>query len=117
MVATPDAKAKALEGRLRRSKGSCQIVDGLVFAGGELAFRVTSPQRPELVGYVLYENMGFEPRVATLYMFAAPEEPTVDQFFDTAPTRMASLSLEGRKDEDVTRIGAWLDVELLETRG
>jgi hypothetical protein len=88
---------EALRGQLERRKIDCEFLEG-DRARDHCLMKLTSRKAPGVVGFLEYENQGFEPRVVTLQT-----STDVDAEFDDGQDG-ESLTLVGSRRDDVKKI-------------
>ena len=93
---------EALKGELERRKIDCEFVEG-DGAYDHCLMKLTSHKAPGVVGFLEYENMGFEPRIATLRTSTDMEAE-----IDYAQSG-EYLSLVGSRRDDVGKILAFIE--------
>jgi hypothetical protein len=88
---------EALKGQLERRKIDCEFLEG-DGARDHCLMKLTSRRTPGVVGFLEYENQGFEPRVVTLRT-----STDVDAEVDYHRSG-ESLTLTGSRRDDVKKI-------------
>jgi hypothetical protein len=88
---------EALKGQLERRKIDCEFLEG-DGPRDHCLMKLTSPKAPGVVGFLDYENLGFEPRVVTLQI-----STDVEAEFDYSEGG-ESLTLVGSRRDDVKKL-------------